>query len=116
VDKVNQDQVPQYYWSFGVNWIPYATDHPFNEASCPTKIMDGLASGRPILSTAIPECLLYPDWITIARSASEAAHEIKTLIDCQFQEEPRQHARQQVEFAGTQTWSTRGGQLVDLLV
>lgn len=27
--------------------------------------MDGIASVRPILSTDIPECRLYPDWITI---------------------------------------------------
>ncbi|MEB3310430.1 MAG: hypothetical protein VKJ02_09365 [Snowella sp.] len=40
-------------------------NHPFNQADCPTKFMDGIASVRPILSTDIPECRLYPDWITI---------------------------------------------------
>ena len=59
VAAVAQDKVPQHYWSFALTWIPYAVDHEFNYASCPTKIMDGLASGRPVLSTDIPECRLY---------------------------------------------------------
>ena len=60
VGPVRQEDVPKHYWGFGVNWIPYATDHAFNQAACPTKIMDGLASGRPVLSTDSPECRLYP--------------------------------------------------------
>jgi len=39
--------------------IPYAQNDRFNRACSPTKIMDGLGSGRPIVATAIPECRLY---------------------------------------------------------
>ncbi len=39
--------------------IPYQTDHPFNIACCPTKILDYMVTGRPIVSTALPECQLY---------------------------------------------------------
>ena len=73
IGKVPQEQVKKCYWSFAINWIPYAINHPFNQASCPTKIMDSIATGRPVLSTAIPECRLYPERIKIFRSAEEAA-------------------------------------------
>ena len=61
VGKVPQEQVRYYYESCSVNWMPYDITHPFNIASCPTKIFDALASGRPFVSTAVPESLLYPD-------------------------------------------------------
>ncbi len=41
--------------------IPYRADHPFNIACCPTKIMDYMAAGRPVVSTDLPECELYSD-------------------------------------------------------
>ena len=60
VGRVPQEAVAAHYWSFAVNWIPYDAAHPFNRAACPTKIMDGLGSGRPMVSTPVPECRLYP--------------------------------------------------------
>ena len=46
--------------------IPYAVDDPFNRASSPTKIADGLGSTRPIVATAIPECRLYEHLFDVA--------------------------------------------------
>ena len=71
IGSIPQDEVGKHYWNFAVNWMPYDTRHAFNLASCPTKIMDGLASGRPLLTTAVPECRLYPDWITIVGTAAK---------------------------------------------
>ncbi len=53
-----QAELPRYYQAFDVILIPYAQDNRFNRACSPTKIMDGLGSGRPIVATAIPECRL----------------------------------------------------------
>ena len=55
-----QSLIDAYNRSFDLGLIPYRVDHPFNIASCPTKIMDYLASGRPVVSTNLPECKLYP--------------------------------------------------------
>jgi glycosyltransferase involved in cell wall biosynthesis len=61
-----QAELPRYYNTFDVILIPYLTDDPFNRACCPTKIADGLGSGRPIVATAIPECQLYANLFDVA--------------------------------------------------
>ena len=49
-----QEDLARYYQSFDVTLIPYQLDHPFNRACNPTKIMDTMGSGRPIVATAHP--------------------------------------------------------------
>jgi glycosyltransferase involved in cell wall biosynthesis len=101
--RIPQDEVTEVYWNSAVNWIPYDTTHPFNRASCPTKIMDGLASGRPLLSTDVPECRLYPEWIDIADTADKmvkALHEYTTG-------ERSHSAHEQVVFSKKHTWVRR---------
>jgi glycosyltransferase involved in cell wall biosynthesis len=115
IGKVPQDQVAQYYWSFAVNWIPYTVTHPFNQASCPTKIMDGIASARPMLSTDIPECRLYPEWITIFHSVEEAIAQLRRQLALGETPEVRQKCLKQFEFAQQHTWSNRA-QTLDWLL
>jgi glycosyltransferase involved in cell wall biosynthesis len=55
-----QSTIDAYNRSFDVGLIPYRVDHPFNVACCPTKIMDYMAAGRPVVATDLPECRLYP--------------------------------------------------------
>ena len=55
-----QPTIDAYNRSFDLGLIPYRVDHPFNVACCPTKIMDYMAAGRPVVSTDLPECRLYP--------------------------------------------------------
>jgi teichuronic acid biosynthesis glycosyltransferase TuaH len=54
-----QDRIAAFNRAFDVCLIPYRTDDPFNRACCPTKISDYMATSRPIVSTALPECLLH---------------------------------------------------------
>jgi glycosyltransferase involved in cell wall biosynthesis len=68
-----QAKLASHYWRYSVNWMPYRPDHPFVQAASPSKIMDGLASGRPFVSTDVPEARLYPDHIRIIGNADEAA-------------------------------------------
>jgi len=111
IQQVSPDQVAQYYWSFAVNWIPYAVTHPFNQAACPTKIMDGIASGRPILSSDIPECHLYPEWITIFHSAEEAIAQIRGHLGLGETPEAYRKCLKQLEFAQQNTWQARAQKL-----
>ncbi len=115
IEKVPQQEVGRYYWSFSINWIPYDIHHPFNRASCPTKVMDGIASSRPVLSTDIPECCLYPEWITIFHSVDEAASLIRYHLGQIDTSEASQKCLQQREFATQQTWQYRAKTLVSLL-
>jgi len=56
----DQATIDAYNRSFDLGLIPYRVDHPFNVACCPTKVMDYMAAGRPVVSTDLPECRLYP--------------------------------------------------------
>lgn len=111
IGPVRQEEVPGYYWSFGVNWIPYATDHAFNQAACPTKIMDGLASGRPVVGTDLPELRLYPEWITIARDAADMVAVLSQRLTTSSDAADVTRAASQVNFARGHTWAQRAGTL-----
>lgn len=115
IGKVPPEQVAEYYWSFSINWIPYLVEHPFNKAACPTKIMDGIASGRPILSTDIPECRLYPEWIqlfTTVENACALIHQQMVLSRA----ETYAKTIQQLDFARHNTWQFRSQTLDNLLL
>jgi teichuronic acid biosynthesis glycosyltransferase TuaH len=107
IGKVPPDHVAQYYWSFAVNWIPYLVDHPFNQAACPTKIMDGIASGRSLLSTDLLECRLYPEWITIFHSVEQAIALIFSQLSLSQKPEAYEKSIKQLEFAQQHTWQKR---------
>jgi teichuronic acid biosynthesis glycosyltransferase TuaH len=112
VGPVSQEAVRDHYWDFDVCWIPYATDHAFNRAACPTKIMDGLASGRPVVSTDIPECRSYSNWITIVQNADEAISAVRRLLG---RPPNGEKARRQVNFARDHLWSRRAETLLEWL-
>jgi len=109
--QIPQDEVTEVYWTCEVNWIPYDPDHPFNVASCPTKVMDMIAGGRPVVSTPVPECTLYPECIEIAESPSEAENAIRSASGRRRDE----IAMKQTAFAQEQTWDARAQQLRKIL-
>jgi hypothetical protein len=73
--------------------------------------MDSIASGRPVVSTPVPECTLYPEWIAIVETPEEAAQTLRR----QVQDHRDESLRDQVQFARTQTWPHRARELKDLL-
>lgn len=111
VGRVPQAHVYEFFGTSSVNWIPYDTEHPFNRASCPTKVMDGIASGRPIVSTSVPECTLYPDWIDIADTPSDM---VRALRHHAGTFDPAR-ARRQVHAARSHTWKHRATELAQHL-
>jgi glycosyltransferase involved in cell wall biosynthesis len=76
-----QDQIHHYNRSFDVCLIPYRTDHPFNRVCSPTKIMDYMGTGRPIVSTAVPECQLYDQLFHVAASTDEFIAAVQEILD-----------------------------------
>lgn len=115
IGHVPQAEVVKYYWSFALNWIPYTVSHPFNQASCPTKIMDTIATGRPVISTDVPECRLYPEWITIFYSEKDAADLIGKKLHGLIMQDHSQRSINQIEFAQQNTWQVRAQQLKNIL-
>ena len=76
----SQKAIHAYNRSFDLALIPYLTDHPFNIACCPTKIMDGLAAARPIVSTALPECRLHDGLLHVAESPSDFLGAVESIL------------------------------------
>ena len=109
--NIQQTQVPAFYSNYAVNWMPYDVTHGFNIASCPTKIFDALASGRPFVSTTIPECHLYPDYIHIGEDAAALSSIIEGLQSGQVSHD----CARQLTFARANTWAARARQLTDLI-
>lgn len=77
----DQEQLPRYSQAFDVSLIPYRIDHPFNRACNPTKIMDAMAASRPIVATAIPECLLHCERFHVVDSAADFIAAVEQILD-----------------------------------
>lgn len=75
-----QEAIALYNRSFDVCLIPYKVDHPFNRACCPTKIMDCMGTGRPIVATATPECELYEELFRVADSDEAFLRAVGTIL------------------------------------
>jgi teichuronic acid biosynthesis glycosyltransferase TuaH len=76
-----QEALARYYQSFDIALIPYRLDHPFNRACSPTKIMDAMGSGRPIVATAIPECRLHAERFHVAEDTEEFLGAVRRILD-----------------------------------
>jgi glycosyltransferase involved in cell wall biosynthesis len=102
-----------HYWRSAMNWVPYLSEQAFVKASCPLRLSDGLGSGRPIVSADVPECRLYPDWISIYQNADRAVATIRDLLDPSYV--ASRDAGAQVAFARRHTWASRARQLFRIL-
>jgi len=76
-----QDLLSAYYQAFDAVLIPYRLDHPFNRACSPTKIMDAMGSGRPIVATAIPECRLHAERFHVVEDCDEFIQAVRQILD-----------------------------------
>jgi Glycosyl transferases group 1 len=76
-----QERIHAYNRAFDVCLIPYEVEHPFNRACSPTKIMDYMGSGRPIVSTALPECRLYTHLFHVADDADAFIADVRAILD-----------------------------------
>lgn len=76
----SQDEIGRYVASFDVGLIPYLVEHPFNRVSSPTKLMDYMASTRPVVTTALPECALYDRWFDVAHSRAAFVDAVARIV------------------------------------
>jgi hypothetical protein len=76
-----QESIHEYNRAFDVCLIPYRVDHPFNRVCSPTKIMDYMGTGRPIVSTALPECQLYDHLFDVAGDDEAFVAAVAAILD-----------------------------------
>lgn len=105
----------EYYWKSAANWMPYKPDLAFVRACCPLKLTDGLASGRPVISSEVPECRLYPEWISVHKDAAEAVSLIREALGRTGSAQAIEHTRLQIEFARRNMWASRADRLLAIL-
>ena len=75
-----QDELLAYIQAFDVCLIPYRMDHAFNRVCNPTKIMDYMGSGRPIVATALPECQAHAARFDVAETAQAFVESVRSLL------------------------------------
>jgi glycosyltransferase involved in cell wall biosynthesis len=75
-----QQDLARYYQAFDVTLIPYLINHAFNRVCNPTKIMDAMGSGRPIVATAIPECRLHTERFHVAEDGEAFIGTIREIL------------------------------------
>jgi len=62
--------LPAYVKGFDVSWIPYAING-FTRSITPLKLMEYLATGKPVVSSALPAAEGHADVLRVARSIDE---------------------------------------------
>jgi teichuronic acid biosynthesis glycosyltransferase TuaH len=107
-----QAEVARYYQAFDVCLIPYRIDHPFNRACNPTKIMDAMGSGRPIVATAIPECRLHAERFHVVENDQEFAAAVEDIL-IRHSDDGRAGVRH--AYALANTCQRMGERILDLL-
>jgi teichuronic acid biosynthesis glycosyltransferase TuaH len=107
-----QEALARYYQAFDVTLIPYLIDHPFNRACNPTKIMDAMGSGRPIVATAIPECRLHSERFHVVENGDDFIEAVRGILD---QKSDDGRARVRHAYALANTCHGIGERILDLI-
>ncbi|WP_254053880.1 glycosyltransferase [Singulisphaera sp. GP187] len=107
-----QNEINLYNRAFDVCMIPYLTDHPFNIACCPTKILDYMVTGRPIVSTALPECQLYPHLLEVAADSDAFIAAVRAILEAHSNDG---RAALRYDWARTNTCRHVVDRLIDLI-
>ncbi len=75
------EELPAYIKAFDVCTIPYVMNS-FTRSITPLKLMEYLATGKPVVTTALPAALMYPEVLRIAATHDEfEAHVVDALDD-----------------------------------
>ena len=105
------EQLPLWYRGFDVGVIPYVVND-FTRYTFPSKLAEYLASGIPVVSTALPEVVPYAKVVHIVQSAEDMISAIGYELS-QPDQEGRRRARQSV--ARTLSWDTLVAQMETLI-
>ncbi len=89
---VPQGRIGEIYASFDVNLVPYDVSHPFNVVCSPTKLMDAMGCGRPMVATDLPECRVHSERFEVTSGHDEFLEAMERLR-CDGYEDGRERAR-----------------------
>jgi glycosyltransferase involved in cell wall biosynthesis len=102
--------LPGYLRLFDVATIPFRLD-PITMATSPLKLYEYFAGGRPVLTSALPECTAHPE-VHVARTAEEFAATLD--VARRAGADPAARARLRA-VAAANSWGGRVRQIEDVL-
>jgi len=102
------EELPRYAAFFDVSLLPYK---PLLFTSPPTKIFDYLASGKPIVSTLLPELGFLKGFIYEAKNVDEFEANIKKALE----EDTPQAAIRRRDKAKENSWARRAQEIAALI-
>jgi glycosyltransferase involved in cell wall biosynthesis len=108
-----QWEIDRYARAFDVCLIPYRADHPFNRVACPTKIMDYMATTRPVVSTNVPECALYSNVFHVCAAPDEFVKAVGSILAAGSDDGK---AADRWRLARANTWERTSGRLLRLFL
>ena len=104
--KKPYDMLAGYVHYFDVCMIPFVINE-ITEATSPVKLFEYMSMEKPVVSTALPECMKY-DAVTIAHSQEEF---IKAVYDCWGKREDHKRKEQLSRCAWDNDWSAKAREL-----
>lgn len=104
------DELPAYVQQFQVGLIPYVRNR-WTDAVDPLKLLEYLAAGVPVVSTAIPEVEKYRRHVSIARDADAFVAAVSRALQA---DQPEDRSRR-MTFARRHRWERRSRHLLGII-
>lgn len=110
--RQSRDKIPEYLWSFDVCLLPMQ-NNDFNYFISPVRLFDYIASGKPIISTYIPEVeFLFKDLVNICKDHADFLKKFDELYKVNFIDNMNELRLQK---ATEHTWKSRSKFIIKLL-
>ncbi|MHA1568810.1 MAG: glycosyltransferase, partial [Alphaproteobacteria bacterium] len=100
--------LPAIMAGFDICFIPYVIDR-YTRGVLPLKFFEYLATGKPVISTPLPELAQYGEMIDLASGAEPFAEAIEKRLS----DDP--HQKQRIELASKNSWEHRIHQILSIL-
>lgn len=99
---ISYTELPQYLAQCDVLILPYQLND-FTESVLPAKVFECLATGKPVVSTALPELKPYKQYFSIAKNKQE----FLAGIEAGLNNDSAEKKQQRIVFAKSNTWEQR---------
>lgn len=105
-----QNELPMYMAGFDVCMIPYKVD-AYTAGVMPIKFFEYLATGKPVVTTAIPELARFSELIDLAPNADTFVE----AIEKNLKHDSEQRRGWRMDLAKSNSWETRIKEILDRL-
>jgi glycosyltransferase involved in cell wall biosynthesis len=106
------ETLPSYARAFDVCLIPF-TISTLTSYMNPTKVLEYLATGKPVVSTALPDVVSgYSDHVYIGRSHDEMI----SMVESALSEEGDERKKKRLALAGNKTWEATVNEMLRKIV